>query len=347
MIIINQEEMVITMSKKKSGFVIVAILGMLISGCKAELTDFQDELTKMNEIIQNEESEIFKEDYMIVSRRKEEYRNEERIIKRDGENYYLKEMVDYANGSRDVSETWYIKAEGNIYIVYESRSVSLTYREVSATSYEVTSLNVLLNHYESYYNEASNIIKNVCAKDNVVCGYSKGIFGNRTIEVTTTEDKYVTVRTITIKKGKLKGATTEVTGEVNVVLKLTTDRLKGMTVHIDVVHNLEVKTTEIYGLGRQVNDFGHHCEMCTTCDLVGIILCTFTACKLCCNRTVPLCSFFSTYKERCHRNCEHQTKNYCNCLHHHFFHDINSSMNIFFCESAIFCSKTPKIYFTY
>ena len=146
MIIINQEEMVITMSKKKSGFVIVAILGMLISGCKAELTDFQDELTKMNEIIQNEESEIFKEDYMIVSRRKEEYRNEERIIKRDGENYYLKEMVDYANGSRDVSETWYIKAEGNIYIVYESRSVSLTYREVSATSYEVTSLNVLLNH---------------------------------------------------------------------------------------------------------------------------------------------------------------------------------------------------------
>ena len=205
----------ITMSKKKSGFVIVAILGMLISGCKAELTDFQDELTKMNEIIQNEESEIFKEDYMIVSRRKEEYRNEERIIKRDGENYYLKEMVDYANGSRDVSETWYIKAEGNIYIVYESRSVSLTYREVSATSYEVTSLNVLLNHYESYYNEASNIIKNVCAKDNVVCGYSKGIFGNRTIEVTTTEDKYVTVRTITIKKGKLKGATTEVTGDSN------------------------------------------------------------------------------------------------------------------------------------
>lgn len=206
--------MVIIMGKKKFGLAFVAILGMLISGCRAGLMDFQEELTKMEAVIQETESEVFKEDYMFISRRKNDYKNEEYIIKRDGDNYYLKEVRDYINGSRDIAETWYIKTGENMYTVYESRPTALTYREILATSNEVRTLNVLVDYYSMYYNKASNIIKNNCSEDNVVCEYSKGIFGNKTLKVTTTEGDIVNIETITIKKGKLQSASTEAVGDV-------------------------------------------------------------------------------------------------------------------------------------
>ena len=215
MIIINQEEMVIIMGRKKMGFALVAILGILISGCKAELTDFKEELTKVNETIQNKTADIFKEDYMIVTRRKEEYQNEEFITKKDGDNYYIKETIDYVNGSREVSETWYIKTSENLYTVYESRKTALTYREIYATSYEVTSLDVLSDYYDGYYMAAIGMIENDCNSTNTVCEFSKGLFGNKTMKVITTESNGSQIETITIKKGKIIGATTEVTGDLN------------------------------------------------------------------------------------------------------------------------------------
>ena len=206
----------IIMGKKKFGLALVAILGILISGCKAEMGDFKEELVKVNETIQNKDSGIFKEDYMIVTRRKEEYKTEEFIIKKDGDNYYLKETIDYVNGSRELSETWYIKTSESVYTVYESGKYALTYREIAATVNDIAYLDGLLDYYEGYYFSVTDVIENDCQKSNVACEFSKGLFGNKTMKYTITESNTSTIETITIKKGKIIGATTEITSDSTV-----------------------------------------------------------------------------------------------------------------------------------
>jgi len=202
------------MRKKILSLIMIGSLSLTITGCKADNTDFETQVEKMNQII--EDGKLFEKDYQlkasmftILNGKKTEI---DYHFERDGNNYWLEMDTDSDLEELDEDiEIWVGKKDEKYYAFYEYDNKK-EYNEISST--QVNNLidsKMNLNNFES--NLQDNYLSMVelisetmaeCQKDGVVCTYDKSLFGTVTLTMSQQDDADKTEVIISIRKGKLR-----------------------------------------------------------------------------------------------------------------------------------------------
>lgn len=199
------------MKKKILGLCTAVCLGVTLTGCSATADDLENQLEKMEAII--EEGDIYEDDWALSA----EYEGQDVTVKKDGDNFYMDMNMD-----GNVGEVWMIK-DGAKYTVYGKMDGKKYKAEVDTEEVEAMLAEFDIKEYHEGFFEILKAVPEACEEEGVTCEFEKNLFGKFTASMEVDD----TGLTFVIKGGKLLSLSGNVYGtEMSIEFDYGNQRVK-------------------------------------------------------------------------------------------------------------------------